>query len=115
MTFRRPEIDGEMWRHAWINGIDQYEYRWRESFRVAQNEGRGLLITGTRDWTDYAVTSTVRPHLVKTGGIAARVQGMRRFYALLLCADQTVQLVKALDGDTVLAEKIFRLALWRRL
>jgi hypothetical protein len=42
--------------------------------------------------------------MVKSGGIAARVQGQRRFYALLLCDDQTVRLVKALDGDTVLAQ-----------
>lgn len=104
VTLRRPSWEGEMWRHAWVNGIDQYEHRWPESFRLAQNEGRGLLITGTRDWTDYAVQATVRPHLVKSGGIAGRVQGMRRFYALLLCDDQTVRLVKALDGDTVLAQ-----------
>jgi hypothetical protein len=104
VTFRRPETAGEMWRHAWVNGIDQYEHRWPEAFRLAQNEGRGLLITGTRAWSDYAVQATVRPHLVKSGGIAARVQGMRRFYALLLCAGGTVRLVKALDGDQVLAE-----------
>ena len=42
--------------------------------------------------------------MVKSGGIAARVQGMRRFYALLLCEDGKARLIKALDGDTVLAE-----------
>ncbi|MCC6457083.1 MAG: ADP-ribosylglycohydrolase family protein [Caldilineaceae bacterium] len=104
VTFQRPAAAGEMWRHAWVNGIDQYEHRWPESFRLAQNEGRGLLMTGTRAWCDYTVQATVRPHLVKSGGIAARVQGMRRFYALLLCADGMVRLVKALDGDQVLAE-----------
>jgi hypothetical protein len=102
-SFHRPETPGEMWRSAWVNGVDQAEQRWPESFRLAHNEGRGLLITGTRDWTDYTVQATVRPHLVKSGGIAARVQGMRRFYALLL-TEGKVQLVKALDGDKVLAE-----------
>ena len=34
----------------------------------------------------------------------SRVQGMRRYYALLLCDDGKARLVKALDGDTVLAE-----------
>jgi hypothetical protein len=63
-----------------------------------------LLITGTREWTDYAVQATIRPHLVKNAGIAARVQGMRRFYALLLSVDGKVRLLKALDGDKVLAE-----------
>jgi ADP-ribosylglycohydrolase len=103
-TFHRPADVGDMWRLAWVDGVDQYTYRWPESFRLAQNEGRGLLITGTREWTDYAVQATVRPHLVKNAGIAARVQGMRRFYALLLGEDGKVRLVKALDGDKVLAE-----------
>jgi ADP-ribosylglycohydrolase len=107
VTLRRPDAgaqQGEMWRHAWVNGIDQYGHYWPEAFRLIQNEGRGLLIHGTREWTDYTVAATIHPHLVKSAGIAARVQGMRRFYALLLCNDQTVRLVKALDGDTVLAE-----------
>jgi hypothetical protein len=32
------------------------------------------------------------------------VQGLQRYIALLLCDDQTLRLVKALDGETVLAE-----------
>jgi ADP-ribosylglycohydrolase len=107
VTFQRPAVAGEMWRHAWVDGVDQADHRWPESFRLAQNEGRGLLITGTRAWTDYTVVATIRPHLVKNAGIAARVQGMRRFYALLLGVDGKVRLVKALDGDTTLAETPF--------
>lgn len=104
VSFRRPEAASTMWRHAWVDGVDQADQRWPESFRLAQNEGRGLLMTGTREWTDYTVQATIRPHLVKNAGIAARVQGMRRFYALLLGVDGKVQLLKALDGDKVLAE-----------
>jgi hypothetical protein len=37
-------------------------------------------------------------------GIAARVQGMRRWYGLLLCSDGRARLVKSLDGEQVLAE-----------
>lgn len=107
VAFRRPMAAGEMWRHAWVDGVDQADHRWPESFRLAQNEGRGLLMTGTREWTDYTVQARVRPHLVKHGGIAARVQGMRRFYALLLGVDGKVRLVKALDGDKTLAEAPF--------
>ena len=107
VAFRRPVAAGEMWRHAWVDGVDQADHRWPESFRLAQNEGRGLLMTGTREWTDYTLQATVRPHLVKHGGIAARVQGMRRFYALLLGVDGRVRLVKALDGDKTLAEALF--------
>jgi ADP-ribosylglycohydrolase len=73
LSFRRPAVESSMWRHAWVDGVDQYEHRWPESFRLAQNEGRGLLITGTREWRDYSVQALIRPHLVKHAGIAARV------------------------------------------
>jgi ADP-ribosylglycohydrolase len=101
----RNATTARMWRRAWINGVDQYELRWFEPFRLAQNEGRGLLIQGGRQWTDYEVESTLTLHMARSAGVAVRVQGMRRFYALLLSRDGKARLVKALDGDTVLAEK----------
>jgi ADP-ribosylglycohydrolase len=113
VVFTRTSGDGavgrfattaRMWRRAWINGVDQYEIRWPEPFRLVQNEGRGLLSQGGCEWTDYEVASTLTLHMVKNGGIAARVQGMRRYYALLLGDDGKARLIKALDGDTVLAE-----------
>ena len=60
---------------------------------------------GTREWTDYEVSSVITPHMVKSCGIGARVQGMRRYYGLMLGPDGKAQLVKALDGVTILAEK----------
>ncbi len=118
VTLRRPDYDsgfsrfgsGEnstMWRMAWVNGVDQYDWWWPEAYRIVQNEGRGLLMQGSREWTDYQVSAAVTPHLAAAVGLAARVQGMKRYYALLLCADQKVRLVKALDGDTILAEVDF--------
>jgi hypothetical protein len=41
---------------------------------------------------------------VKSAGIAARVQGMRRYYALLLCPGKKLCLAKALDDLHTLAE-----------
>ena len=101
---RRFDAVTRMWRRAWVNGLDQYDLRWPEPFRLVQNEGRGLLIQGGPDWTDYEVSAEITLHMAKSAGIAARVQGMRRFYALLLCSDGKARLIKALDGDTILAE-----------
>ena len=42
--------------------------------------------------------------MVRRAGIAARVQGMRRYYALVLTDGNRLQLVRELDGTTVLAE-----------
>jgi ADP-ribosylglycohydrolase len=112
VVLTRPADGGTMWRRAWVDGVDQYGPWWPEPYRLVQNTGTGLLIQGTREWTDYRVSADVTPHMVKSAGIAARVQGMRRYYALLLCNDgadghTTARLIKALDGDMVLAETDF--------
>ena len=104
VVLTRPQDGSTMWRRAWVDGMDRYGPWYPEPYRMVQNEGTGLLIQGTREWTDYRVSADVTPHMVKSAGIGARVQGMRRYYALLLCSDSKVRLVKALDGNRVLAE-----------
>jgi len=105
-----PGGDGVMWRRAWVNGVDQYDHWWPEAYRLVQNRGRGLLAQGAREWTDYTARATLTLHLAQAAGLAVRVQGMQRYYALLLCVDGQARLIKALDGDTVLAESAFQ---WR--
>jgi len=101
-TFTRPFGAGVMWRNAWVNGVDHFE-SWGDPFRLIQDVGRGLIITGTRDWTDYRVSADVTPHMVSAAGLAARVQGMRRYYGLLLVPGK-LRLVKMLAMEAVLAE-----------
>jgi hypothetical protein len=107
VVLTRPAGGGTMWRRAWVDGVDQCSPRWPEPYRLVQNRGTGLLMQGTREWADCRVSADVTPHVAKAAGIGARVQGMRRYYALLLCNNGKARLVKALDGDTVLAEADF--------
>lgn len=107
LALTRPEWGGQMWHRAWVSGVDHFGMHWPEAFRLSQDRGVGLLMQGTRRWNDYRVSADVTPHLGEAVGIAARVQGMRRYYALLLCNDGEVCLVKALDGETVLAKDDF--------
>ncbi len=111
VTLTRPGHTGTMWQRAWVNGVEHVQH-WDETYRLIQNEGVGLLMQGTREWIDYRVTADVTPHLVRSAGIAARVQGMRRYYALLLCHDGVdvpakARLLKMLDTPQVLAEVDF--------
>ena len=107
VVLTNPGGEGVMWRRAWVNGVDQYDFWWPEAYRLVQNRGRGLLSQGTREWDDYTAHAAITLHLAAAAGLAARVQGMQRYYALLLTGAGTAQLVKALDGDTVLAEAAF--------
>ena len=103
-----------MWRLAWVDAVDQLMVWW-ESFRLIQNQGMGMISQGTREWIDYAANADVTPHLVKRAGIAARVQGLRRFYAMLVTQDKKVQLVRHFDQETVLAETPFEWSLGETL
>jgi len=103
----RPAHGGQMWQRAWVDGVDQFRSRPDEPYRLVQNHGSGLLIQGTREWSDYRISATVTPHLVRACGIGARVQGMRRYYGLLLYREGVARLVKTLDGDHALAEVDF--------
>jgi ADP-ribosylglycohydrolase len=94
-----------VWRRAWVDAMDSWDAWYDDPYRLVQNEGRGLLIQGTREWVNYEVEAAITPWLMAAGGIAARVQGLRRFYALQLVAGNKLRLIKALDGDVILAEK----------
>lgn len=103
----RPEDGGMMWRRAWVNAVDHEGRGKPEPFRLMQDRGTGMLIYGTREWRDYTVEAVMEPHLVAGAGIAARVQGLRRYYALKITDHGEIQLIKARDGIQTLASTAF--------
>ena len=107
VTFSRPVASGKMWKRQWVNAADFFENEFGEAFRVIQNRGRGMVLTGTSEWINYSVEASITPHLVKVFGLAARAQGLERYYALLLSDQNTIKLIKRLDGEIVLAEQAF--------
>lgn len=108
LTLQRPEGEGIFWRMAWVNGVSFFSKRFPPSFRISQDRGDGIIIHGTRQWTDYTVESDVMLHLGTAGGLAARVQGLRRYYALRLVRKGTLQIIKVRDDvTTILAEAAF--------
>ncbi len=117
MSLNRPSISQagqekrkrpKFWKKAWIYALDSSERfdswdYWPQAYRLIQNEGRGLLMQGTREWLDYQFAATAMPRVCELGGIAVRVQGLQRYYALLLAHNQA-RIVRVLDGETTLAQ-----------
>jgi hypothetical protein len=104
VVFTRPDHAGQMWRRAWVQAVDEFRTDFPEAIRLAQDRGAGLLIQGTREWADYEVQAVLTPFLATAFGLAARVQGLRRYYALVVTAAGQLRLIRAWDGKTVLAE-----------
>lgn len=106
-----PPVAGRMWGKAWAKAIDRFAHVRDGYSMLAQNRGTGLLIQGTREWEDYSVSATLNPNMVVSFGLAARMQGLRRYYCLRISAEGKLQLVKMLDGEKVLSERKFQFSL----
>ncbi|HEX5807839.1 MAG TPA: ADP-ribosylglycohydrolase family protein [Anaerolineales bacterium] len=118
-TFGRPEglqikpNNPNLWSQAWVCAADTWERNGKDAFRIGQNEGRGLITTGLQEWEDYYIRARIRPSLMKSGGLAVRVQGLRRYYAFLLSNQKMIQLVRVFEGkEVVLSEVHFEWQPW---
>ncbi len=106
-------IPDELPRHkdgdvlGWVADVDLVMAKFPQDSQpmtyFGKNEGRGVLITGTDDWTDYTISSRFTIAVADSGGIIARYQGLQRFIALLKTAD-SLKLVLQHYGEQTLAE-----------
>ena len=101
LRLHRPADDGDFWRMSWVNGVSSFSKRFPPSFRISQNRDEGIIIHGTREWTDYTVRSVITVHLGDYGGVAVRVQGLRRYYGVRLTRAGQLELVRVRDDTTV--------------
>ena len=106
VTLRRnsPERVARLTSRAWVDAAQQWEANfWPESYRVVQNSGRGLIAQGNETWRDYRASATLTPALSAAFGLAVRVRGLRRYYALLL-TPSGARLIRMRDQEQTLAE-----------
>ncbi|KAL7936000.1 ADP-ribosylglycohydrolase [Trichoderma chlorosporum] len=105
MTLKRPANKSRyqsFWSRAWVSSVDKVHTDMGPSFFIAQDRGEGLLSQGARDWIDYdAMVSNFVVNFGGPMGVAARVQGLNRYYALMLTKDKRLALVKAADDQRI--------------
>jgi ADP-ribosylglycohydrolase len=109
-VLRRPDNNfSTMWKHAWVNNVSQFQTRW-EGLRITNGQGSGFIAQGTRDWRNYRVNAEIVPLLADAWGLAARVQGRERYYALMF--DKTdggsIRLIRRNHDETLLASERFQ-------
>ncbi|KAI1085145.1 ADP-ribosylation/Crystallin J1 [Whalleya microplaca] len=90
----------DFWKRSFVNGADSFGTFGK--FSVAQDTGEGMVSYGTREWTDYrADFHGFTVNIGEPAGVAARVQGLNRYYALLFTSGNRITLVKALDKERI--------------
>ena len=106
LTLRRPDGDGDFWRRAWVNGASFFSKRFPAAFRISQAVGEGVIIHGTRQWTNYEASGEVMMHLGNYGGMAFRVQGLRRYYCGRVTRDGKMQIIRAKDQQIDVGSRV---------
>lgn len=93
----------------WVSSAKNFEADFAVTYSVSHPGELGVVTTGTRDWTDYAVTSRLTLSLHETAGLVVRSRGHRRFCAGVFADGDRLRLVRQHDEErVVLAETEFR-------
>ena len=106
-TSQFPILPGTMAARAWAKSLDRFEHERDRYDYLCHNEGVGLLTQGTMQWQDYRVECRLTPKMAVSAGVAIRVQGTRRYYAVLFTEPGQIRIEKALDGRRTLAQTSF--------
>lgn len=85
----------EQWANAWTSNLYRVaRVPGGRHFSLHHDGSLGLMIQGTRDWRDYTFSGVFQVSLAERFGVAVRVQGLNRYYAVVLGAEGEVRLVK---------------------
>ncbi|MFK4730280.1 ADP-ribosylglycohydrolase family protein [Agromyces mediolanus] len=91
----------------WVSSAKNFEADFASTFSVSHPGPFGVVTTGTREWVDYAIESTLRFSLHDAAGLVLRARGHRRFTAVVF-ADGVLRAIEQHDGERrVLAETPF--------
>lgn len=93
------------WAKMFVASAETFTPNLNCTYCISHPEAGGLATIGTRDFTDYTVSSTLKFSLHQRAGLVARSRGHRRYYAAVVSGGDTFQIIKRCDdNETVLAE-----------
>lgn len=113
VRFDPPGHAGRHWLDTWAVACTDLASGRESLYTAIQNRGLGMVLQGARDWRDYAVRARCQANLAASFGLAARVQGLKRYYALELVKGGVARLVEMRYQPRVLAEAPYDWALYR--
>lgn len=93
------------WAKMFVASAKNFSPNLNCTYCISHDEPGGLATIGTRDFTDYKVSSVLKFSLHKRGGLVARSTGHRRYYAAVVSGGDTFQIIRHYDDDEqILAE-----------
>jgi len=95
-----PWTTDTTWLRSFVSSATNLAPDYTTTMCVSHSGRHGLVTTGTRDWDDYAVSSTITFNQNDGAGLVARSRGHRRYYAALLRGSE-LQIVRVRDTEEV--------------
>lgn len=93
------------WAKMFVASAKHFAPNLNATYCLSHDEPNGVATLGTRDFTDYTVSSRLKFSLHRRGGLVARSRGHRRYYAAVVSGGDCFQIIKRRDGEeTVLAQ-----------
>jgi hypothetical protein len=91
------------WTRAWVSSARHFAPDFKWTICISHPEENGVVTTGSRDWDDYDVASSIEYSLNEGGGLVARARGHRRYYAGILKGREALILKRCDETVAVLA------------
>lgn len=88
------------WMNTFMSSARNLAPDYTTTLSLSHPTENGVITTGTRDWTDYEVASTITFLQQRAAGLVARARGHRRYYAAVI-RDGRAAVLKRRDGDVV--------------
>lgn len=93
------------WAKVFVSSAHHFAPNLNTTFCISHSEANGVATVGTRDFTDYEVSSALKFSLHRRGGLVARSQGHRRYYGAVVSGGNLFQIIRRRNGEeTVLAQ-----------
>lgn len=72
------------WLKTFVSSADHFNPDYTTTFSVSHTYENGVATTGTLDWTDYSIKSSITFSQQDAAGLVARAKGHRRYYGAVL-------------------------------
>ena len=88
------------WMNSFVSSARNLAPDYTTTLSLSHPTENGAITTGTRDWGDYEVASTITFLQQRAAGLVARARGHRRYYAAVI-RDGQAAILKRRDGEVI--------------
>lgn len=95
------------WLKTFVSSADHFNPDYTVTFSICHERENGVVTTGSSDWDDYTVSSTLTFSKQDAAGLVARAKGHRQYYGAVL-TEGCARIYKQKNGQrTILAEESY--------